>query len=285
MRVHWSEGKQDDDLLYVTLCGRLMGEVAARPDEVTCRICARRLEGFVSDKQDAAAYVDAVFQPRPLTEYAHRQFKDPQPLVDPLSELPVVNRFTWNTVRQSSSSFMPHARRHWCGHCPVCVWFAELEADAHARPWRKTHRPDREFRWPSASAALRWYAEIRMTGYALGTLGESLERIGRLGTLVHGGSPASPLAYRQASDVVAVERALARAYPPGPSRSGMSLKDRVWVLLQVVGHDKPAKSVVKAAKTRSTAAHLTVGRLASIVSVGRQGVARALREWGLVPPR
>lgn len=278
-KLHWSEGKRPGDTLWVTLCGQLEVAVANRPDDVTCKKCLRTLRDM-QPRTDAADYVDTLLDdeyPRPVAEYRRDEWTEPPPLFDPISGLPAVSRETWPTLR---------SRHHYCARCPVCVYFIELEADAHARPWAKRHAETSGFRWVSAAHALEWFYHVRLDGYSMGTLGEALSKLGRLGTRVtSSGSGDQQKAFEEAQDAVLVERALGQCYQ-GRSRRGLSRSDRFRCLFGVtVFGEKPHVVARKLRETDPANATLTGPSVSQIAARGRDEVYWYLRQFELVPRR
>jgi hypothetical protein len=274
-KLHWSEGRRPGDTLWVTLCGQLVVETATLPENVTCKRCKGKLLDIVPDTR-AAEYVAAVFETRPEHRYDHSMFAEPQPLIDPISSLPVISRFTWNTVKD---------RRHWCGRCDVCIWFVHIEADAAARPWVKTHGIS-NYRWASVAHALEWYAQLRLDGYSMGTLGEVLDKLGRLGTKISThGSAGQQKALEQAQDAVIVERAINACYL-GPSKRLMSRAERLYCLLETTIRGTKSHIVARQIREANPYSGTVTGPVvAQIARDGRWTIYEILRQLDMIPPR
>lgn len=268
-KIHWSEGRRDDDVLWVTLCGGLAVEVADRPDDVTCKKCLKKIRKMRPDT-GAHEYVESVLHRRAPIEFA-----EAPALVDPLSGLPFVSPFIWGTIKDP---------QHWCAHCPACSWFNQLEADANAAPWKKQHSVIAErTRWRSVNEALRWYTGLRSGGYTQSTIGDALMRIGTLGAVIRGNATGSS-AIDEADDAHTVEGALAGAYT-GISRRGLSRGERLWVLFEVALGAKPHEVAAKMVASSALIDNFTGPMASAVATDGRWVVYQYLRERGMVPER
>lgn len=267
-KLHWSEGKQDTDLLWVTLCGWLTAEVAPTPADVTCKKCKRALVDYQPD--GATNYVDAV-----LTTRAPREFSPPPALIDPVSDLPFVSVFTWPVLKD---------QHHWCGHCPTCVWFTQMKALDAAAPWKKQHRLGTEHhRWSSVPAALEWYAHVRATGYAVATIGEVIAKLGKLGALIRSNNGGNR-SIDEAEDAVVIEQALDRCYLV-PSPRGLSRGERYYALFASAGGDKSHNIARDIRERNPLQTGLTGPMVSAVVIDGRLTVYEHLRQRDMVPPR
>jgi hypothetical protein len=230
----------------------------------------------------AADYVNGLLDdryPRPVTEYRGAEsWSEPEPLLDMVSGLPVVSRETWITLRD------PH---HYCARCPICVWFISIEADANARPWQKRHFVrEGDYRWASVGHALEWFYLLRLDGYAMGTLGEALAKLGRLGTrIMVGGKHDHQKAIEQAQDAILVERALGTCYQ-GRSRRGLSRAERMYCLFETTARSQPAHKVAKQLRERNPEIEVLTGpAVAQIAAKGRDEVYWSLRACEAIPRR
>lgn len=282
-RVHWSEGRDPGAVFAVTLCGQMETDehLAAVPEGVTCKKCLVRLRDMIPN-DDVGRYVSEVFETRVVTEYDRGHYPPPPPLIDPLTELPVLNPYTWSDYKLGDRA----------SSGPVWRWFIDVQAEAHARPWAKRHRLDSErYRWPSVTAALEWLARLRTDGYPMGSLSQQLVNIGRLGTVVGvRGDGQEHKALVAANDAHAIDLALATLYRD-PSKWGLSRRERLWLMFQVAVGLNP----VGAALAPHTAAQalrdatdgrirLTGPRVSAVVREGKLGVYEQLRGMGLLPP-
>ena len=276
-KLHWSEGRQPGDVLWVTLCGQLMPEIATLPSDVTCKRC-RQLLKTIHVNAAPALYVEAVFKQGPLTEYEVQESPPPRPLFDALSGLPEVTQFTWRAIKD------PH---HWCMSCPTCLWFSELQAEAKAKPWAKQHRLSfRTYRWPSVTAALEWYVTLRTDGYSMGTSAEAMAKLGQLGTVIRAGGNKQK-AIDEADDAATMDAALTQCYR-GISRRGLSRGERLYCLFATIVGRPPKKAHEVAGEIRRQNPGITVltgPMVAAVATKGRFAVFEYLRERGMVPPR
>ena len=248
--------------MWVTLCGRLAVEVATRPDDVTCKLCLKRLARNKPSNADSAQYVEAVWGRRVI------EFSPPPPIIDPLSDLPFLSPAVWITLRD---------RHHWCGHCAVCVWFTEMEALAHASPWQKRHGVKRAERFPSVKRAVEWYLERRLPGSPLKAQDPS--RIGRLGTLIQGGVAADSMA--DSDTLHTIEVALDWAYRK-PCPRGLTRNERLSMLF---GASRGVKAHVIAnmlQEQNPAIEKLTGPIVAAYIRDGEWTVYEGLRERGMV---
>ena len=266
-KLHWSEGRQPGDVLWQTLCGQLVVETATNPVDVTCRKCKKHLRATRPSNASAAHYVAELWS-KPVRELAPAP-----PMLDPLSGLPVLSPLTWHVVKD---------RRHWCGHCPTCVWFTQIKADAAASPWKKRHRLDSErHRWPSVSAALEWYAQQRTDGYAISA--QNVSRIGKLGTIVSGGDRPDGKLIQEADDAHAIEQALSKCYLEH-SKRGLSREARLFALFRVVTGAKPHE-VARQLVAMKVAVTLSGPIVSGVVAAGKQVLYEQLRSRGMIPRR
>lgn len=252
----------------MTLCGQLVPITAEAPEEVTCKICLKKIAKARPDTS-ANEYVEDVLHRREPIEFA-----PPPSLVDPLSDLPFVSPFTWTTLKD---------RHHWCASCPTCSWFNKLEAEAAAAPWKKKHFSGERTRWSSVNAALRWYVELRGNGFSVGTIGEALVRIGKLGAIIRGSGQGSA-AIEEADDAHTIETSLASCYQ-SISRRGLSRDERLFALFSVAIGEKPHE-VARKLRERSELVENLTGPMVSAIAVdGRWTIYQSLRERKLVPER
>lgn len=267
-KLHWSDGRRPGDVLWVTLCGQLVTETAIDPDDVTCKLCQRKIQAKAPDTR-AAEYVQAVSTGK------LRVFAPPPPVVDPDSSLPFVTPETWPTIK---------SRHHWCAHCPTCSWFNEIEADHNASPWKKRHRLAKEsYRWPSVNACIEWYLHIRADGFTVATLGEALAKIGKLGTVIRS-SGTGQRSQEEADDAHAVERALSQCYL-SPSKRGLSRQERLYILFETARGRKPHMIAADVRRNNAEIVKLTGPMVAGIAADGRWTCYETLRQCKLVPRR
>jgi hypothetical protein len=200
----------------------------------------------------------------------------------PESGLPVVTPETW-------------ARRDCrCGTCGVCDYYAAIEAEAFWRPWQDRKRPpelDRP-RFAGTIAALTSYVEHLTDGYPSGSLGESLDRIGRHGCRVQNAHRGGSAAQHAAEDVAAVDQALALCFGADNDRGIGAEACRAILLARVVGRDVVVKGrdgrayrKREAVEAAALAEHygLTVGAVGGVVKSGMRRLRVELAARGLAP--
>lgn len=249
--------------MFETICGQL---VTARdrtddPMFVTCKRCAKKLEKQRTNLQHVV--VEALVE------------SEGSGLFDIESGLPVL---TAQTYKRRSCT---------CGTCDVCRYFAAIERERFIAPWRESKGAKREktWRWPNINAALSWYADTCDDGFHVGSLGEALARLGRIGATIQTSGKGDPQAIRDADDRVAVEKALKAAACGEPVvQHTVSLK---------ILFDSSVGRRVADKRNRILREPVTDEMLAAAHEMSAQAVGKlvkrmkrrtrdSLREWGLI---
>lgn len=263
MKLHWSEGREAGDIMWVTLCGQMVAEVALAPDEVTCKLCQRRLAEAKPSNADAAEYLFRLTRGR-------ASFSPPPPLVDPISDLPFLTPMTWRVAND---------RHHWCGDCAVCRWFTRMAAEHNARPWQKLYGTGRAARFHSTFQALEWFVQYRLA--SPGVQAQDVSRIGKLGTIVSGGDRKDARAIQEADDAHTIERALDTLYRSESTR-GLSREVRLVALLEVATGRKPHTVARRLVAEVEGVERLTGPMVAAIATDGKYAAFEFLKPRGMV---
>lgn len=163
--------------------------------------------------------------------------------------------------------------------CPLCDWDQEATRWNAVAPWTQkaqARRPEGSPRWGSVAAALVELAEYERHGRAgKSAMGGILARI-ELGPIDGIGRGDDPV-MRRGGELVAVRQALELAYPAGGHRvpagrlMALLMARTPGVMVDMPTYDDLAVELGE-----------TVGELRALVRTGRQRVAEALMERGLV---
>lgn len=260
-RVHMAT-----DRVRVSVCGWVEVDCEADVSRVTCKACL----AAVSKRRVHGARAHALGWKAAMLGEAIREALTPSADFPPRLTPPV-----W-------ASSCRAWRGPRCGACVLCLWEAEATRWNAVRPWTEVCRRGPILgtpRWGSLRAALvdlvLWERDGRAVDSAFGRV---LSRL-RLGELGDDGS--APMRdgrmVRRADDVVAVRKALERAYPDGAHR--LSQAHRIGLLVvRVAGLLTPTPSY----EELSAALGESEGELRALVRAGRREVMASLEDRGLI---
>ena len=251
-KIHFSEHR--DGPLWETVCGRFEVTATDRIELVTCKKCIKRLH----------------LTPVDITGEVAVAFQEIEPLRDPETGLPVLTRDTYSR------------RDCRCGHCDVCRHFAHIQIDHEVAPWKDSphlHRQKR-YRWPTIVHALQWYADTVADGYPEPSMGESLMRLGRQGTVIQGGDTLESRAMSVAEDRATIEKALNKANTETGAAKAMFLAmigRRHMLLKQTAWIPVPLEEIAEAMDVSSQA-------VKNLVKRTRMRFRLAMIELEAIPP-
>lgn len=208
--------------------------------------------------------------PPPIAQVVEVAFQEIEPLTDPETGMPVLTRETYQK------------RNCQCGGrlCAVCRHFHGIEAAEYIAPYREGLRPQtkKRYRWPSAGAALEWYALSMIDGYPQASLSEALMRVGKVGHVVQSSASGDSKAIQDADDRATIASALA----------GVDPRARALLLAASAG----AREITRKGTQRAPIpeeimaewSSLPAAQVKSLIKRARRRVRAALSDKGAIPP-